>query len=254
MATRIVKVFDGAGPTVEQIMFNDPDRPPFPKEVWASQMQENEIALFCVDAKTGIPVLENGGRSTRLSDEYCRVSSDVRELRAHAKRIVEDHPTIACILRAKDESKIETIFKRRGTFSTLQLVTALLGLIVCAIALTAAGFAVLFSLHYAFEGLVGGSRPRLIPGSSSLRWISDFAVSFIIGAAIMAVSMWVSARNRVHRLHRKMQGALTQEELAMYRSINPLSVSPDINDRRIAAQLSRKFFERLSGLKTGKRD
>lgn len=254
MATRIVRVFDGPAPSVEQIMFNDPDRPPFPTQVWASKMQENEIALFCIEAKTGLSVLEDGGRPTRLSDEYCRVSSDLSELRAHAKRIIEDHPTIVCILRAKDKSKVETIRKRRGTLSTLQLIAAFAGLIVCALAITVVGFAVLFSLRYAFESLVGGSKATLIPGGSSLHWMSYFAASFIIGASIMAVSMWVSVRYRVHRLHRKMQGALTPEELTMYGSINPLSVSPDINERRIAAQLSKKFFERMRGLNARKRD
>lgn len=248
MADRIVKVFDGPVPSAEQLIFNDPDRPSFPKEVWASQMEDSEVALFCLDAKTGIPVREESGRPGPRSEEYCRVSSDVNHLRAYGKRIVEEHPGVVCVLRARDQTEIERIYGRRRAYSMFGLVTHLLGLAVYSAVITAIGFPAFILLHYLFGLLIEGHSASLFTRGSTMRWAAYLIASFIIGTGMVLASMWISVLNRVHRQHRRMKKEMTPDEIEKYRSIDALSISADINERRIASQLSKEFFERLRGV------
>lgn len=248
MADRMVRVFDGPVPSVEQLTFNDPDRPSFPKEVWASQMEDNEVALFCLDAKTQIPVREENGRPGPRSEEYCRVSSDVNELRLYAKRIVEEHPGVVCVLCAKDQTEIERIYRRREAFSVFGLASHLLALTVYLAVITAIGFPPFMLLYYLLGVFIEGHRASFLTGVSTVQWAAYLTASFILGMCLVLAATWISVLNRVHRQHRSMKKKLTPDEIEKYRSIDALSVSADINERRIASQLSKEFFERLRGV------
>jgi hypothetical protein len=75
------------------MMFGDPATAnPLPKEVWAEQMDEGEVALFCVNFKSEMPVREADGRHGPQADEVCRVSNDMVELERHAQELVKLHP------------------------------------------------------------------------------------------------------------------------------------------------------------------
>lgn len=172
---RVVKVYDGPFPSVEDMMFGDPaTRAPVPNETWAEQMETSEIALFCVNFKSETPVREEDGRPGSQFDQVCRVSSDIAELQRHAQEIVKLHPSIVCELRRKDGSTIQRVSNRRVLWRFA--LASYLAIGVWLVTLTAFGMGVIWVLR----ALV--TRSGFAPSALSLKqWTALLAGGTVLG-------------------------------------------------------------------------
>jgi hypothetical protein len=221
------------------MMFGDPaTRAPIPKEIWSEQMEEGEVALFCVNFKNQMPVREEDGRPTRQCDEVCRISSDISEMLLHAKETVKLHPSIVCVLRRKDGSEINRIsnnrFLRRFALASY-----------FSIGMWLMGFTVLgTSIILVLRALA--IRSRFNVSALSLK---QWAVLLLAGAVVGVVAVigwtWFSVNRRTKRLVSTLNESLTPEEKLRYREINRLTASTNVEDRRRGKQLSEEYYRRL---------
>jgi hypothetical protein len=244
---RIIKIYDGPFPTVEDMMFGDPaTRAPIPKEIWSEQMEEGEVALFCVNFKNQMPVREEDGRPARQSDEVCRVSSDIPEMLMHAKETVRLHPSIVCVLRRKDGSEISRISNNR--FLWRFALASYFGIGLWLIGLTALGTSIILVLRAL------AIRARFDISALSLK---QWAVLLLGGAVLGVVAVigwtWFSVQRRTKRLVSTLNESLTPQEKLRYKEINSLSGSINVEDRRRGKQLSEEYYRRLVQIRRTKK-
>jgi len=186
MTSRVVRVYDGPFPSLEEMTFGDPaNRTPWPKEVWAGQMQEHEVALFCVNFKSTRPVREETGRPGSQSEETCRIFSSVEDADSHARRVVLAHPSTVCILRSKDEREVKRVSNRRfmRKFAFASLLGAGLWLAF------AAGIG--FALIVLFRTLVRGPGFQWILALSAWQWFALVAGAMLLGVVALAFKLYV---------------------------------------------------------------
>jgi hypothetical protein len=186
MTSRVVRVYDGPFPSIEEMTFGDlANRTPWPKEVWAGQMQEHEVALFCVNFKSTRPVREETGRPGPQSEETCRIFSSVEEAESYALGIVTAHASTVCILRSKDEQELKRISNRRfmRKFAFASLLGAGLWLAF------AAGIG--FALIVLFRTLVRGLGFQWILALSAWQWFALVAGAMLLGVVALAFKLYV---------------------------------------------------------------
>lgn len=239
MPSRIIKVYDGPFPSVEDMMFGDPDtRHPIPNEGWAEQMDEGEIAVFCVNFKSGTPVREADGRPGPPTDEVCRVSNDMAELERHAQEIVRLHPSVVCVFRTKSDREIKRISNRR--FLWRFALTSYLGIGMWLVAVTAFGSSI-----WVLRALIIRSESTF----SLKQWIALLAGGAVIGVSSVVSWTWFSVLRRTRQFATGLRKALTPEEKQRYDKIDSLSVSTDPEDRRTARELLKEYQQRLEQIR-----
>lgn len=241
MNSRVVRVYDGPFPSVDEIRFGDPaNRTPWPKEVWAGQMQEHEVALFCVNFKSTRPVREETGRPGPQSEETCRIFSSVEDAESHARRVVLAHPSTVCILRSKDEREVKRVSNRRFNWKF--------------------AFASLIAIGYwvAFAGGIGLTIILLVrglfPGHGLLEWVLTLPLwkwmamvtgAVVLGFSALLLEMYLGVRRKTAKFVQAINTTLSPEERARYHELNALAVSSDPEDREKARQLSKEYSERI---------
>ncbi len=239
MSSRIVKVYDSLFPSAEDIIFGDPGTyPPFPREVWAEQMYEGEVALFCVNFKSETPVREADGRHGPQANEVCRVSNDMAELERHAQELVKLHPGTVCVFRGKDGREVSRIsndrFLRRNAWA------GFLGITIWLVVL--AGFVA--GIRWVMIALI--IRSELNPSAFSLKqWGVLVSGGTVLAASIVFCWAWFSVVPRTGRLAKALRKTLTLEEKQRYCEISSLSRSINRGDRRKARELAKEYYKRL---------
>jgi len=244
MSSRVVRVYDGEFPSIDEIRFGDPAmRPPFPDEVWPRRMQPNEVALFCVNFKSQTPVREETGRPGPQSEETCRIFASVEDAEAYAQGIVKAHPTTVCILRSNNEMELKRISNSR--FLSRSTFVSLLGLAFWFMAVTMT----VLSMIWFSRVLTHSPRFEWILWLSAWQWFALIALSALLGISVVIFKFTVPAYRRVIRFRQALENELTPEEKTRFRQINALSTSPDPEDRNKAKQLHEEYLRRVSEIR-----
>lgn len=241
MSSRVVRVYDGEFPSIDEIRFCDPaNRTPWPKEVWAGQMQKHEVALFCVNFKSTGPVLEETGRPGPQSEETCRIFSNVKDAESYARGIVQAHPSTVCILRSKDQREVKRVSNRR--FNWKFAFASLIGIGYWVAFAGGIGLTIILFVR----GLVRGSAfIEWLQALSLWQWMALVASAVVLGFSALLLKMYLSVRRKTTKFVRAINTSLSPEERARYHDLNALSVSSDPQDREKARQLSKEYSERI---------
>ena len=241
MTSRVVRVYDGPFPSLEEITFGDPaNRTPWPKEVWAGQMQEHEVALFCVNFKSTLPVREETGRPGPRSEETCRIFSSIEDAESHARRVVLAHPSTVCILRSKDEREVKRVSNRR--FNLKFAFVSLIGLGYWVAFAGGIGLTIILLVRGLFRG------PGLLEWILTLslwKWMAMVTGAVVLGFSALLLKMHLRVRRKVAKFDQAINTSLSPEERAQYREADVLAVSSDPEDREKARRLLKEYSERI---------
>lgn len=241
MNSRVVRVFDGPVPTIDEIRFGDPAiRTPFPNEAWPAQMKRYEVALFCVNFKSETPVREETGRPGPQSEETCRIFSKVEDAAAYAQNIVSAHPSTVCILRSKDGKQLKRISNRR--FNLKFTFASLIAIGYWVAFAGGIGLTIILLVRGLFPG------PGLLEWALALslwKWMAMVTGAIVLGFSALLLKMYLRVRRNTAKFVQAINTTLSPEERARYNELNALAVSSDPEDREKARQLSKEYSERI---------
>jgi hypothetical protein len=240
MPPRVVSVYDAPVPTVDDIMLGDPaTRPPFPDEAWAAKMEPHEIALFCVNFKSGTPVREETARPGPQSEETCWIFSNVQEAESYARGVARAHPSTVCILRSKDEREVKRV--SNGPFTRKIALVSLIGMAVWVAFAGGIGLTIIL--------LVRGPGFHWILALPAWQWIALVAIAVVLGFSAILLKMYVQVRLKVAKFHQAINTSLSPEERAQYREADVLAVSSDPEGREKARRLFKEYSERIKQIR-----
>lgn len=199
---------------------------------------------------TSLPRRAEDGKPGPRSEEVCRVSSDVEELRQYARDIVKQYPAIVCVLRAKDKRVIERI--QNDGFARKVVLSFYSGIGLWLAAMITLGSGILYAI-YALAALAGSNFRGHPPALSPMQWAALLLGGLAVGTLLIAGRFWLSARQRVKKSYAAIKDALTPEEMVRYKQADRLCVSSNPEERKRGRQLAKEYHYRLQEIMRSKR-
>ena len=239
MDYREVPIYDCPFPSIEQALTGDPERPPFPKEVWLQQVQAGEFAVRYEDFKTATPPGTDGKRGR--DSEKCRIFGDFESARVDCREVVRKHPAVICVVYDQSGAEVERIRNHnqlnKFTFAVV------VGFLFWGTLYVVGGMAFLWVLYRLALFAVRLWSPSLEP-VHSLSWIG-WAV-FAAGGLLLSIAAWIlRARFVVERRVRRIHSSFTQEEMKRFAPINDLRNTTDPVERQRILELYREYQQRV---------
>jgi len=220
-------------------MTGDPNRPPFPKEVWLQQVNPGEYAVRYKDFKTGLARNPEGKHVS--SSEKCRVFRTIEEARANSLEIVNAHPGVICLLHDHTGAQIDRVSNRKVLSKFA--VTVYVGILLWGSIYALAGMVSLWLLYRGALFLLKLWLPGLRP-IHSLPWIGW--VLFAATGLLTSIAAWLLRIQRVAAKRvRKVHSSFSEEEMKRFAGVNSLYGTADPAKRERLLELSREFQQRV---------